>query len=134
MRIGELAEKAGVRASTIRFYEKSGLMPKAERKASGYRYYDNSALERLQLIRFSTDLGFSLEELPSLLQSPDGFDHDLVMQRLQQKQQEMNAQLAQLMRKQEKMSVLIKRIESHWTHGQCMPVDELAEILKDVDH
>lgn len=134
MRIGELAEKSGVNASTIRFYEKSGLIPKAERKANGYRVYDTSALERLQLIRFSQSLGFTLNELPGLLHAEAGFDHDLIMSRLKQKQAEIDTLLAQLTRKKSKMAALIHQIENHWADGECMPVDELASLLANTDH
>ena len=134
MRIGELAEKASVPASTIRFYEQKGLMPKAHRKPSGYRVYDQTALERLQLIRFSQSLGFTLDELPKLMNTPEGLDHDVIMGRLKEKQTEIDALLAQLTRKKEKMARLITHLDIHWNNGECMPADELAEILSDADH
>ena len=134
MRIGELAEKTDVPASTIRFYEQKGLMPKAMRKPSGYRVYDQGAIERLQLIKFSQSLGFTLDELPKLMADGDGLDHDIIMQRLKEKQTEIDALLAQLTRKKDKMAHLIARLDTHWSGGECMPADELAEILSDVDH
>jgi MerR family copper efflux transcriptional regulator len=133
VRIGQLAEKSGVPASTIRFYEKSGLLPKAARQPSGYRFYDQTALERLQLIRFSQSLGFTLDELPKLLHMPAGFDHDLIMKKLTEKQAEIDALLAQLTRKKTKMAVMIERIDAHWAQGECMPTDELADLLTDFD-
>ena len=51
MKIGELAERSGIPASTIRYYEREGLLPKAQRGANGYRVYQASALDRLDLIQ-----------------------------------------------------------------------------------
>lgn len=65
--IGQLARLAGVKADTVRFYERSGLLPKPERKASGYRVYDESALNRVRFIRKAQSLGFSLAEIHRIL-------------------------------------------------------------------
>ncbi|MBV9847455.1 MAG: MerR family DNA-binding transcriptional regulator, partial [Kutzneria sp.] len=48
-RISQLAERAGVPATTLRFYEQAGLLP-AQRSESGYRLYDDTAVERLAFI------------------------------------------------------------------------------------
>lgn len=65
--IGRLAELAGVKSDTIRFYEGSGLLPKPERKASGYRVYDAAALKRVRFIKRAQSLGFSLDEIRRIL-------------------------------------------------------------------
>ena len=67
--IGELAERGGVRTSTLRYYEDEGLLRPAGRK-SGQRRYDESAVELLTVIRFCRALGFSLEEIRTLLSEP----------------------------------------------------------------
>ena len=66
MRISEFAHRAGVPASTLRFYDKAGLLP-AGRTASGYRVYDDEAVERLAFIRAVRLLGLSLGDVCSLL-------------------------------------------------------------------
>ncbi len=58
MKIGELAQRAGVAASAIRYYEQLGLLPKPVRGVNGYRVYSDSALERLHLIQIGQNLGF----------------------------------------------------------------------------
>ncbi|MBI2411703.1 MAG: heavy metal-responsive transcriptional regulator [Deltaproteobacteria bacterium] len=65
--IGELARRAGVNLQTIRYYERRKLLFPAERKASGYRFYDEGALKRLVFIRRAKELGFTLEEIRELL-------------------------------------------------------------------
>lgn len=66
MRISQLAERSGVPATTLRFYETAGLLP-AERTASGYRTYGPEAAERLAFIGAAKQLGLSLEEIAELL-------------------------------------------------------------------
>jgi len=66
MKIGELAERTGIPASTIRYYEKEGLLPKVQRGANGYRVYQANALERLDLIQLGQKLGFSLDTIRSV--------------------------------------------------------------------
>jgi len=67
--IGELAERGGVRTSTLRYYEDEGLLHPAGRE-SGQRRYDESAVEALTVIRFCRELGFSLDEIRTLLSGP----------------------------------------------------------------
>ena len=67
MKIGELAQRSGVPASTIRYYEREALLPKAQRGANGYRAYEDGVLERLDLIQLGQSLGFPLETIRSML-------------------------------------------------------------------
>src|ERR671924_304218 len=65
--IGKLAKAAKVSIHTIRFYEKSGLLPAPSRRPSGYREYSELDVLQLKLIREARLLGFSLEEIYELL-------------------------------------------------------------------
>ena len=65
--IGRLAKLSGVRPDTIRFYERSGLLPKPSRTASGYRVYDAAALNQMRFIRKAQSLGFSLDEIKRIM-------------------------------------------------------------------
>lgn len=67
MLIGQLADMAGVKSDSVRFYERSGLLPKPERLVSGYRVYDETSLKRLQFIKQAQVLGFSLDEIRRIL-------------------------------------------------------------------
>ncbi|MCB1168111.1 MAG: heavy metal-responsive transcriptional regulator [Leptospiraceae bacterium] len=64
---GKLARRAGVNLQTIRYYERSGLLPPPERNESGYRQYTESALIRIRFIKKAQALGFSLKEIQELL-------------------------------------------------------------------
>jgi MerR family transcriptional regulator, copper efflux regulator len=63
MRIGELAEQAGISAKAIRYYEQIGILAPPARTASGYRSYDQAALGRLGFVRASQAVGLTLGEI-----------------------------------------------------------------------
>ena len=72
--IGQLASETSTKVTTIRFYESIGLLRSAPRTASGRRTYDASDIERLHFIRNGRRLGFSVDEIRSLMglaQNPD---------------------------------------------------------------
>jgi len=71
MRIGELAESTGVDVETVRFYEKSGLLPLPSREANGYRSYGKTHLERLAFIRHCRALDMPLADITRLLNFVD---------------------------------------------------------------
>ncbi len=68
MRIGELGQRADVSTKTIRYYESLGLLSDPERTPSGYRDYDDHAVERLRFIRDAQASGLSLAEIASVLE------------------------------------------------------------------
>jgi MerR family mercuric resistance operon transcriptional regulator len=65
--IGRLAQEAGINLETVRFYERTGLLPKPPRSASGYRLFPADAARRLKFIKRAQELGFSLREIRELL-------------------------------------------------------------------
>lgn len=88
-KIGEVAKRSSVGIETLRFYEKSGLVDRPSRTASGYRVYDGSILERLSFIKKAQMLGFSLDEIRELIdhkragENPCGHVRAKVKSRLQ---------------------------------------------------
>lgn len=69
--IGELSERTGVPARTIRYYEEIGLLPPARRDDNRYRLYDQREVERLRFIRSARALNFSLQEIAQVLAARD---------------------------------------------------------------
>jgi Cu(I)-responsive transcriptional regulator len=76
--IGELARATDTKAETVRWHEKIGLLPKPPRTAGNYRAYGTPHLSRLSFIRRSRDLGFSIEEVRTLLELADDRERDCV--------------------------------------------------------
>jgi len=69
--ITQLAAHASVRPDTIRYYEKTGLLPAPARTAGDHRRYDDRALDRLQFIRGAKRLGLRLDAIAELLELRD---------------------------------------------------------------
>lgn len=67
MNIGQASKTTGVSERMIRHYERVGLMPPPDRRDNGYRDYSPQSVERLRFIANARDLGFSLEEIATLL-------------------------------------------------------------------
>ena len=76
MTIGRLSKAAGVKVTTIRYYESIGLMGEPDRSESGQRLYDNEAVQRLSFIKHARDLGFPIDSIRDLinLQAQPGED------------------------------------------------------------
>lgn len=67
MNIGKVSAASGVSQRMIRHYETIGLIPKPDRRESGYRDYDEADVHRLRFIANARDLGFPIDEIRSLL-------------------------------------------------------------------
>lgn len=77
MRIGELASRTGVSVRSIRYYEQQGLL-RAGRRPSGYREFDESAIELVDRIRVLLRNGFTLDEIRSVAVTLDECNVDAV--------------------------------------------------------
>ena len=128
MRIGEIAEQAGVPAKTIRFWEDQGLLPAPALTAVGYRDYDSAILERLAFIRHAQAAGLTLEHIRQVLgirdsgQPPCGHVTDLITRRLA----EVEARLAELAHARDQLAALAQRAEAQDPadcRGYCSIID-----------
>jgi len=107
--IGALAKQAAVAVDTIRYYEREGLLSNPERKASGYRQYDAKALERVMFIRRAKDLGFTLEEIKSLLMLSTDRENGVegVKKRAQDRLNELDRRLREMKRMRDDLALLL---------------------------
>jgi DNA-binding transcriptional MerR regulator len=71
VKIGEVAREAGVSIDTVRFYERRGVLPAAERQPSGYRAFTEAAVARIRMTRALQDIGFTLDEVIDALHAHD---------------------------------------------------------------
>lgn len=77
--VKEIAELTGVSTRTLRYYDEIGLLSPTGKSESGYRLYDDQALERLQQILFFREFEIPLKEIKSILEHPD-FDKNQILQ------------------------------------------------------
>lgn len=121
--IGEVASRTGIAASAIRYYEREGLVPKADRRG-GRRIYGEDILDRLALIGVSKAAGFTIAEIRTLLsgfarRTPPGkrwrklADHKLL---------ELEARSAELER--------MKRVLEAVTRCACPTLEECSRALR----
>lgn len=71
MKIGQVAQQAGVSVDTVRFYERRGVLPAADRRPSGYRVFSESTVERIRMAKALQDMGFTLDEVIDALHAHD---------------------------------------------------------------
>ena len=69
--ISQVAELTGISTRTLQYYDEIGLLKPSELTQSGYRLYDDNALQKLQQILFFKELGFKLKEIKEILEKPD---------------------------------------------------------------
>ena len=106
----EVAEHAGVNPETVRYYEERGLIPDPPRSAAGYRLYDDHYVRRLRFIGRAKKLGFTLEEIKSLLElraGPEATCQD-VKTRAQAKVADVEEKIADLRRIRRALGALVE--------------------------
>ena len=119
--VSKLAERAGVSADTVRYYERAELLPPAERTPSGYRIYGEEAAERLSFIKGAQRLGLRLREVRELLDvldrgaCPCGHTETLVRRRVAEIEEE-TARLNSLKRE-------LKRLVERFPAEACEGVE-----------
>lgn len=113
MKIGELAAKGQVTAKTVRYYESIGLMDEPVRTGSGYRDYDDEAVERLRFIREAQSTGLSLAEIQSVLELKDAGANSCGHTRslLERHLADLDTQIARLTTARAELTKLARRAE-----------------------
>ena len=121
--IGELAEAAGVPVSTIRYYERAGLLKASVRSPANYRLYAADGLERLRFIRAAQATGFTLDDVTKLLRpAPCGSVQQLIEKRLN----EVGSRMRELRHVQKVLRAALVECRSHEETGRCKVVDDLS--------
>lgn len=125
---GELADRAGVNAETIRYYEQRGVLPEASRTPAGYRIYNEEDVRRLRFVQRAQDLGFTLSEIAELLDLRDdgGAPADDVRRRAQEKLAEVNGKIRDLQQIRDVLSGLVSACRE-------APAGEACPILRALD-
>jgi len=127
--IGTVAKRVGVNIDTIRYYEREGLLPEPQRRASGYRSYGEAAIVQLRFIRRAKTLGFTLDEIRELL----ALSHDrqlgvkAVKQRAKARLAAIEQRIAELQRVRDGLAQLVASCPGHGAPEQCPILRALGE-------
>ena len=125
--IGQVAKQVGIGVETLRFYERQGLLAQPKRPASGYRQYDDEAVERLGFIRRAKALGFTLGEIRSLLSlrvDPHSTVAD-VRERARKKVEEVDAKIRDLTAIRDALRKLVKACRGDGPKSECPILEAL---------
>lgn len=125
MRIGELAKRLGVATSKLRFLEAHGLIRPARRLPSGYRDYDESVVETLQIILQAQSFGFTLEEISrSFVETRQhGLRCDYIIKLLNGKLQELDRHIEQTWALRARLADAVDEFEARRVHNQRPDVE-----------
>lgn len=128
MKIGELSRATGTNIETIRYYERIGLLPAPDRTAANYRSYGDTHRSRLSFVRHSRDLGFTIEEIRSLLDLSDDpgrdcGDADRIATRHLEQVEEKIAQLTLL---RDELTRIVGRCRGGLA-GDCRVIEALGD-------
>ncbi len=109
LRTGEVARLAGVNVETLRFYERTGILPAPPRRPSGYREYPPEAVDLVRFVKRAQQLGFSLKEIRELLALRNTTQDaaPAVRQLVEQKLEEIERKIADLRAMHEALSQLL---------------------------
>jgi MerR family copper efflux transcriptional regulator len=124
--IGSLAEKAGVRTDTVRYYERNGLLTPRDRSPAGYRRYGDVELARLRFFRRAQKLGFSLKEVRELLSLSEQRDVGRVKRTAQTKLDDIDQRIAALQRIRDGLATLIAACPGHGRSADCPILSALS--------
>jgi DNA-binding transcriptional MerR regulator len=113
MKIGELAKRTGLAASTIRFYESKGLLTSVARLSNGYREYPPDAQAVLAVIVSAQQTGFTLDEIAQILPAnAANWQHGELIATLRRKIADIEAMETRLVQNKEQLRGLIGMIEA----------------------
>ena len=128
MNIGGAARASGVSAQMIRYYESTGLIPKAGRPSSGYRDYTDKDVHKLRFVRRARDLGFSVEQIGTLLKLWE--DRSRASSDVKRVALSHVAELRDRAVKLEQMAATLMHLADH-CHGDDRPDCPIIEELSD---
>ena len=130
MRIGELAKATGTKAETIRYYEREGILPAADRTDSNYRDYSDNHLAALTFVRRARQLGFSMAQVRELLDLSDRADKPCqeVDELVREQLEEVEQRIVDLSSLRNELRLLLRSCQANRI-DECRIVGSLARPL-----
>lgn len=124
--IGRLARAADVGIETIRYYQRRNLLPTPDPEGGAFRYYPAELIDRIRFIKRAQDLGFSLDEIFTLLQLEDGADRKAIRQTAGERLAEIRNKIADLQRMEGVLAHLIHECQATGRTKSCPIIAALA--------
>ena len=121
--IGELARAADVPASTVRYYERTGLVRQPPRSASNYRLYREEDVYRVRFIKAAQATGFTLGDVAELLK-PSSCSK--VQRRIEDRLQEVSVRLKDLRHVQRVLERALRACQEHEPSGRCRVIEDIS--------
>lgn len=129
--IGDVAEAAGVGVETVRYYERCGLVSQPGRGVGAYRRYGKDHVDRIRFVKRGQALGFSLEEIQTLLELEDGTDRRSIRRIATARLEETRRRIADLRRIERVLAHALHECEAHSTAPRCPIISAIAMALDD---
>lgn len=124
--IGRLARAADVGIETIRYYQRRNLLPTPDPEGSAFRHYPLDLVERIRFIKRAQDLGFSLDEISTLLQLEEGTNRKAIRKIAGDRLQDIRNKIADLQRMEGVLAHLIHDCEATGKAKPCPIIAALA--------
>jgi MerR family mercuric resistance operon transcriptional regulator len=125
--IGTLADAAGVKVETIRYYQRRGLMTEPRRPHGSIRRYAQGDLARVRFIKAAQRLGFSLDQVGELLKLEDGAHCDEARSLAEHRLRDVREKLADLLRIEAALGQLVARCGSARGAVKCPLISSLQQ-------
>lgn len=127
--IGQLAKQANLRTSTLRYYEKEGLLTPAGRTPAGYRTYHPTALQTLHFIQRAQRLGFSLADIRHLLKGwqTGNLSDQALLDTAEARHLALQSRLTELLVQQHELQLFLQDLRQQSPHATTNPFDQLVE-------
>jgi redox-sensitive transcriptional activator SoxR len=121
MKVGEVAERAGVNVETLRYYERRGLLPTPDRTPSGHRRYDEETVRFLGAIKEAQAVGFTLGEIAEYLRAArrSAAPSEALRVRMAAKIDQIDARIAALQRMREELARVVGCACTSLDHCTC---------------
>jgi MerR family mercuric resistance operon transcriptional regulator len=124
---GNLVRASGVGVETVRYYERRGLVAQPGRAAAVYRRYGYGHVSRIRFIRRAQELGFSLDEIGTLLELQDGTDRRSIRRIAAKRLDETRRRIADLQRIERVLQHLLHECEGHGKAPRCPIIAAIAD-------
>ena len=121
MRISELAERVGLPTSTVRYYERVGLMSLPARSGSGYRDYDERAATRLLFVARARRMGLTCDQIGALLPIWDGTNCGAARARVSQLISEKRREIADRIAELEQFTAQLEQLHTALQDSSAPP-------------